>query len=64
MAKNSKAKIKANQKYSEKNYKRIVVYVKNDYTDTITAFCSKYGYSRNNLFNEAVREKIEREEKN
>ena len=57
----SKSQIKANHKYNKKAYKRVSLYVKNEEMTVIEDFCKNGNYSKNNLFIEAVKEKIERE---
>ena len=57
----SKSQINANRKYNEKTYKRVSLYVKNEEMTVIEDFCKNGNYSKNNLFIEAVKEKIERE---
>lgn len=57
----SNAQIKANHKYNKKNYKRVSLYVKNEEMDIIENFCKNNNYSKNNLFIEGVKEKIERD---
>jgi len=57
----SSAQIKANHKYNKKNYKRVSLYVKNEEMDVIECFCKNNNYSKNNLFIEGVKEKIERD---
>lgn len=57
----SSAQIKANHKYNKKNYKRVSLYVKNEEMDIIENFCKNNNYSKNNLFIEGVKEKIERD---
>lgn len=55
------SKTKAKRKYNEKTYKRVSIYVKNEEMTVIEDFCKNGNYSKNNLFIEAVKEKIERE---
>ena len=57
----SKAQIDANHKYNKKTYKRVSLYVKNEEMTIIEDFCKSGNYSKNNLFIESVKEKIERE---
>ena len=57
----SSAQIKANHKYNKKNYKRVSLSVKNEEMDIIENFCKNNNYSKNNLFIEGVKEKIERD---
>lgn len=57
----SSAQIKANHKYNKKNYKRVSLYVKNEEMDIIEDFCKNNNYSKNNVFIEGVKEKIERD---
>lgn len=57
----SKSQIKANHKYNKKAYKRVSLYVKNEEMTVIENFCKDGNYSKNNLFIESVKEKIERE---
>ncbi len=57
----SKSQINANHKYNKKTYKRVSLYVKNDDMKVIEDFCKNGNYSKNNLFVESVREKIEKE---
>ncbi len=55
------SKTKAKRKYNEKTYKRVSIYVKNEEMTVIEDFCKNGNYSKNNLFIESVKEKIERE---
>ena len=55
------SKSKAKRKYNEKTYKRVSIYVKNEEMTVIEKFCKDKNYSKNNLFIESVKEKIERE---
>ncbi|MBQ2671454.1 MAG: hypothetical protein IJG00_01405 [Clostridia bacterium] len=55
------SKTKAKRKYNEKTYKRVSIYVKNEEMTVIEKFCKDKNYSKNNLFIESVKEKIERE---
>lgn len=57
----SKSQIKANHKYNKKAYKRVSLYFKNREMTVIENFCKDRNYSKNNLFIESVKEKIERE---
>lgn len=57
----SSAQIKANHKYNKKNYKRVSLYVKNEEMNIIENFCKNNNYSKNNLFIEGVKEKIEKD---
>lgn len=54
-------KTKAKRKYNEKSYKRVSLYLKNEEMSIIEDFCKNKNYSKNNLFVESVREKIEKE---
>lgn len=56
MAKNSAAKIAANNRYKEKAYKRLSVYIKNEDVEQLTAAVG--GGSVNGFINEAIQEKI------
>lgn len=57
----SNAQIKANHKYNKKNYKRVSLYVKNEDMTIIEEFCKNNNYSKNNLFIEGVKEKIQQD---
>ena len=57
----SMSQIKANHKYNKKAYKRVSLYIKNDEMAVVEDFCKNKNYSKNNLFVESVREKIEKE---
>ena len=57
----SMSQIKANHKYNKKAYKRVSLYIKNDEMVVVEDFCKNKNYSKNNLFVESVREKIEKE---
>lgn len=61
MNKNNESKTKAKRKYNEKSYKRVSLYIKNEEMDIIEEFCKNNNYSKNNLFIEGVKEKIERD---
>ena len=54
-------KTKAKRKYNDKSYKRVSLYLKNEEMAIIEGFCKNKNYSKNNLFIESVREKIEKE---
>ena len=56
----SESQIKANHKYNKKTYKRVSLYVKNEEMTVVEDFCKNGNYSKNHLFIEAVKEKIER----
>ena len=54
--KNSEARIRANQKYTAKTYKRIAVNTRKDYIPQIEEYMAKYGIqSYSGLFNSAVK---------
>lgn len=55
------SKTKAKRKYNEKTYKKVSVYVKNNEMRIIESFCKDRNYSKNNLFVESVKEKVQRE---
>ncbi|MBQ6144026.1 MAG: hypothetical protein IJI84_06100 [Clostridia bacterium] len=55
------SKTKAKRKYNEKTYKRVSIYVKNEEMTVIEKFCKDKNYSKNNLFIQSIKEKIEKE---
>ena len=59
MSKTSAAKISANRLYTEKAYKRISVYIKNE--DVALIDQARGQQSLNGFINDAIMEKIERE---
>ena len=59
MGKSSTAKIAANRRYTEKAYKRVSVYIKNEDVEEIER--ARGDRSLNGFINEAIKEKIERE---
>ena len=62
MAKNSQAKIDANNRYTAKAYDRLAVVVPKGKREEIKAHAEKYdGGSVNGFINRAIREAIERD---
>lgn len=61
MAKNSEARIRANNKYNEKAYDRINIAVPKGYKDTLQTIASKYGLSVNGYLKRLIDEAIERD---
>ena len=62
MAKNSQAKIDANNRYTAKAYDRLAVVVPKGQREEIKAHAEKYdGGSVNGFINRAIREAIERD---
>ena len=59
MSKTSAAKIAANRRYTEKAYKRVSVYIKNE--DVALIDQARGQQSLNGFINDAIMEKIERE---
>ena len=59
MSKNSAARIAANRRYTEKAYKRVSVYIKNEDVPMIDA--ARGEKSLNGYITEAIYEKIDRE---
>ena len=57
----SEAKKRANNKWVEKNYKRVNLAIRHDEYEIITAYCDERNISKNAFFLEAAREKLERE---
>lgn len=61
MPKSSEAQIRASRKYTEKNYKKVSTYFRNDEIIAVNDYCEKFGCSKNGLIIQAVTEKIERD---
>ena len=59
--KSSDAKIRANRKYTEKNYKKVSTYFSISDMEVINRYCQKFNFSKNGLIVQAVKEKIERD---
>ena len=64
MAKNSKAKIAANARYSAKAYDRIALTVHKGSREDIKSHADAFGKSLNGFINEAIAEKMERDKTN
>lgn len=60
--KNSPAKIRANNKYIKKAYKKLTVRLKHIQMELLDKHCEKYGYSKNGFAVQAIEEKIKRDE--
>ena len=57
----SKAKVKANNKWVNENYKRVNLALPKEEFEQIDNYCKENNMSKNGFFREAAREKIERE---
>lgn len=57
----SEAKKRANNKWVEKNYKRINLAIPKEEAEEIEIYCKKREISKNSFFRQAAKEKMERE---
>ncbi len=57
----SEAKKRANNKWVEKNYKRINLAIPTEEAEEIETYCKKREISKNSFFRQAAKEKMERE---
>lgn len=61
MAKNSEARIKANNRYNEKAYDRINIAVPKGYKDTLQEIAERYGLSVNGYLRRLIDAAIDQE---
>ena len=64
MAKNSQARIKANNKYNDKAYDRINIAVPKGHKTILQEIASRYGMSVNGYLNKLIDTAIEQEQTN
>lgn len=59
----TEAQRRANKKYYDKNYRQVKLSMPNDEADILESFCVAHNYSKAGFIREAIKEKMEREEK-